>query len=159
MLPYPRAVTALEIVAIVAAGMAAGTINTIVGSGSLITFPTLLAFGFSPLVANVTNTIGLVPGSISGAIGYRRELRGQRSRVIRLSIISGLGGLTGAVLLLSLPATAFERIVPILILFAVVLVALQPRLTRRMAARRAARAASGAPPEREHSLALSAGCT
>lgn len=146
-----------EIVAIVAAGMAAGTINTIVGSGSLITFPTLLAFGFPPLVANVTNTIGLVPGSISGAIGYRRELVGQRSRVIRLSIVAGAGGLTGAVLLLALPASAFARVVPILVLFAVVLVALQPRLTQRMAARRAARASGGAAPEREHSLALSVG--
>jgi uncharacterized membrane protein YfcA len=156
-LPYPRDVTPFEIVAIVAAGLAAGTVNTIVGSGSLITFPTLLAFGFPPLVANVSNNIGLVPGAVSGTIGYRRELAGQRSRVLRLGLVSGLGGLTGAVLLLALPATAFARIVPILVLFAVVLVALQPRLTRYMAARRAARAAAGAGPEREHSLGLLAG--
>ena len=149
--------TPVEIVAIVLAGMAAGAINTIVGSGSLITFPTLLAFGFSPLVANVTNTIGIVPGSISGAIGYRRELRGQRSRLIRLGIFGGLGGLTGAVLLLWLPASAFGKIVPILILFAVVLVAVGPRVTRAMAARRAARFEAGHPPEREHPLALIVG--
>ena len=68
--------TVIEAIAIVAAGMAAGGINAIVGSGSLITFPTLLAFGYPPLVANVSNTVGLVPGAISGAVGYRRELRG-----------------------------------------------------------------------------------
>jgi uncharacterized membrane protein YfcA len=150
-------VTPVEIVAIVAAGMAAGAINAIVGSGSLITFPTLLAFGFSPLVANVTNTIGLVPGSISGAIGYRSLLRGQGSRVVRLSIVGGIGGLTGATLLLVLPETAFDRVVPLLILFAVVLVALQPRLTRRMAAGRAARSDAGQAPGREHPWALLAG--
>lgn len=130
-------VTPLEIAAIVAAGMAAGTINTIVGSGSLITFPTLLALGYAPVVANVTNTVGLVPGSLSGAIGYRRELSGQRMRAIRLGIAATLGGLTGAVLLLVLPATAFQRVVPYLILGAVVLIALQPRLSRAMATRRA----------------------
>ena len=72
--------TPIEAVAILLAGLAAGTINTIVGSGSLITFPTLLAFGYAPLDANVSNTVGLVPGSISGSIGYRRELAGQRGR-------------------------------------------------------------------------------
>ena len=93
-----------EVVALLAAGMAAGTINTIVGSGTLITFPTLLAFGYAPVVANVSNTIGLVPGSLSGAIGYRRELVGQRGRAIRLGIAATLGGLTGGLLLLALPA-------------------------------------------------------
>lgn len=128
--------TPIEIVAIVAAGLAAGTINAIVGSGSLITFPTLLALGYPPVVANVSNTVGLVPGALSGAIGYRRELAGQRSRALRLGIGSVLGGLTGGVLLLALPATSFERIVPFLILVAVVLVALQPRLSAAMAHRR-----------------------
>ena len=69
-----------EILAIALAGLAAGTVNTVVGSGTLITFPVLLAFGYSPITANVSNTIGLVPGSASGAIGYRRELAGQRRR-------------------------------------------------------------------------------
>ena len=73
--------TPVEAVAILLAGVAAGTINTVVGSGTLITFPTLLAFGVPPVTANVSNTIGLVPGSVSGAIGYRRELAGQRARV------------------------------------------------------------------------------
>ena len=69
-----------EVVAIALAGLAAGAINTVVGSGTLITFPVLLAFGYSPVTANVSNTIGLVPGSVSGAVGYRRELEGQRRR-------------------------------------------------------------------------------
>ncbi len=126
----------LEAIAILGAGLAAGTINTVVGSGSLITFPTLLAFGYSPIVANVSNTVGLVPGSLSGAIGYRRELAGQRGRAVRLGIAATAGGLTGGLLLLVLPAAAFERIVPILILGAVVLIAIQPRLSRAMGHRR-----------------------
>ena len=126
----------LEAIAILAAGLAAGTINTIVGSGTLITFPTLLAFGYPPVVANVSNTIGLVPGSLSGAIGYRRELAGQRGRAIRLGIAATLGGLTGGLLLLALPAAAFQKIVPILILGSVVLIAIQPRLSRAMGNRR-----------------------
>jgi uncharacterized membrane protein YfcA len=124
------------------AGVVAGTVNTVVGSGSLLTFPTLLAFGFSPKVANVTNTIGLVPGSISGAIGYRRELAGQRSRIRRLGAISVAGGLAGAVLLLALPGAAFEKVVPFLVLVAVGLVIVQPRLAARVAARRASTAAT-----------------
>jgi len=119
------------------AGIVAGTVNTVVGSGSLLTFPTLLAFGFSPKVANVTNTVGLVPGSISGAIGYRRELAGQRSRVRHLGMISLAGGLAGAVLLLALPGATFEKVVPFLVLVAVGLVVVQPRLAARVAARRA----------------------
>ena len=120
----------LEAVVLLAAGLAAGTINTIVGSGSLITFPTLLALGYSPLVANVTNTVGLVPGSMSGAIGYRAELAGQRRRSVRLGIAAMLGGLAGGLLLLLLPAEAFERVVPFLILLAVVLIAFQARIGR-----------------------------
>jgi uncharacterized membrane protein YfcA len=123
-------------VAILGAGMAAGTMNAIVGAGSLITFPTLLLLGYPPLVANVSNTVGLVPGAASGAIGYRRELVGQRKRAVPLVIASLLGGLTGGVVLLVLPASAFERIVPILILVACALVALQPRLSRAIATRR-----------------------
>ena len=120
--------TPFEIAAIFAVGLAAGTINTIVGSGSLITFPTLLAFGFRPLDANVSNTVGLVPGSISGAIGYRRELAGQQSRAVSLGISSVAGGLTGGILLLAFPG-AFEAIVPVLIAVALLLVATGPRLS------------------------------
>lgn len=126
--------TGAEGVAVAAAGVAAGAINTIVGSGSLITFPTLLAVGYPAVVANVSNTIGLVPGSVSGAIGYRPELRGQRRRVALLSPAAILGGLTGAILLLAVPG-AFRDVVPFLILLAVVLVLLQPRVARLRAAR------------------------
>jgi uncharacterized protein len=117
-----------EVVTIALAGLAAGTINTVVGSGTLITFPVLLAFGYAPVTANVSNTIGLVPGSVSGAIGYRRELTGQRGRAIRLGSMSVLGGITGAVLLLVLPASAFKAVVPVFIAIALVLTVLQPRL-------------------------------
>ena len=124
-----------EVAAILLAGMAAGTINTVVGSGTLITFPTLLAFGIPPVTANVSNTIGLVPGSLSGAIGYRRELAGQRGRLVRLGTASLLGGVVGALLLLWLPSAAFDAIVPVLILLGCVLVVLGPRISRRVAAR------------------------
>lgn len=131
--------------AILAVGLAAGTLNTIVGSGSLITFPTLLALGYAPVLANVSNTVGLVPGSISGAVGYRPELEGQRSRITVLGIASATGGLTGAVLLLVLPATVFRTVVPVLILVACLLVAVQPRLARRLAARPGAARPHGGP--------------
>jgi uncharacterized membrane protein YfcA len=127
----------LEALAILGGGVAAGTINAIVGSGTLITFPVLLGFGYAPVTANVSNTIGLVPGSLSGAYGYRRELAGQRERTIRLAVASVLGGIVGAVLLLVLPADAFRRIVPAFIAVALVLVVVQPRLSRRLARRRA----------------------
>ena len=122
---------------VIAAGVAAGTINAVVGSGSLITFPVLLFLGFPPLVANVSNTIGIVPGTISGTLGYRRELVGQRRRAKPLVIAAALGGLTGAGLLLALPASAFTRVVPVLILIACALVAVQPRLSRWVMERRA----------------------
>jgi uncharacterized membrane protein YfcA len=131
--------TPFEACAIAGAGAAAGTINTIVGSGSLITFPTLLAFGYAPVDANVSNTVGLVPGSISGSVGYRRELVGQRGRAVRLGIASGAGGLTGGVLLRAFPG-AFETIVPILIGLALVLVVIGPRLSRALVEHRHARA-------------------
>ena len=121
------------------AGIAAGTINTVVGSGTLITFPTLLAVGIPPVTANVSNTLGLVPGSLSGAIGYRRELAGQRPRLLRLGAASVLGGTTGAVLLLVLPAAAFDAIVPVLIALGCILVVAQPAISRRVEARAEAR--------------------
>jgi hypothetical protein len=128
-------VTPIEAGVILAAGLAAGTVNAIVGSGSLITFPTLIAFGFAPYDANVSNTVGLVPGSISGSIGYRRELAGQRPRAVRLGLAAAAGGLTGALLLRAFPG-AFETIVPILIGFALVLVVIGPRLSAALASHR-----------------------
>jgi uncharacterized protein len=128
-------VSPTEAVLIALAGVAAGTINTVVGSGTLITFPTLLAFGVPPVTANVSNTVGLVPGSMSGVFGYRRELAGQRARVLRLGAASLLGGVAGALLLLWLPSSAFDAIVPALIALGVVLVLLGPRIQRSVAAR------------------------
>jgi uncharacterized membrane protein YfcA len=130
------------------AGLGAGTINTVVGSGTLISFPTLLAFGIPPVTANVSNTIGLTPGSLSGAWGYRRELAGQRERAMRLGVGSLLGGSAGAVLLLWLPSSAFDAIVPVLIALGVLLVVLGPRiqgLVVARAARRGGLADTGAP--------------
>ena len=132
--------TPLEALAVIAAGFGAGTINTIVGSGTLLTFPTLLAIGYSPIVANVSNTVGLVPGSAGGVYGYRAELRGQRGRLLRLGTASLLGGLTGGILLLSRPS-AFRAIVPFLVIAAAILMGLQPLLTRWLRARRAENAA------------------
>jgi uncharacterized protein len=132
----------LQALAIFAAGLAAGTINTVVGSGTLITFPTLLAFGYPPVLANVSNNVGLVPGVASGVHGYRAELAGQRRRIIRLGSASACGGLVGAILLLVLPAEAFKAIVPALIGVAVVMVLIQPRLARWMARRQVDRVAA-----------------
>ena len=120
--------SALEALAVLAAGLFAGTINTVVGSGSLVTFPVLLGLGYSPLVANVTNTVGLVPGSLSGVLGYRSELVGQRSRLLRLGSASLLGGITGGLLLLARP-DAFQAIVPWLVIGASLLMAAQPSVS------------------------------
>jgi uncharacterized membrane protein YfcA len=128
-------VSLLEAIVIGLAGLAAGTINTVVGSGTLITFPTLLAFGVPPVTANVSNTIGLVPGSVSGVVGYRRELEGQRPRVLRIGIASLVGGVLGAVLLLVLPDKAFSAIVPALVGLGILLVVFQPRITTWVEAR------------------------
>ena len=121
--------TLLQGLLVVLAGMAAGTINVVVGSGTLITFPVLLAIGLPPVTANVSNAVGLFPGSFVGAYGYRSELSGQRDRVIRLGVAASLGALVGAVLLLVLPASAFATIVPILIVLALVLVLIGPRVS------------------------------
>jgi uncharacterized protein len=137
-------VSLLDVVAIVAAGFAAGAINVVVGSGTMITFPTLLALGYPPVVANVSNTVGLVPGSVMGAWGYREELRGQRDRIVRFGLAAVVGGAGGAVLLLALPPGAFEAIVPVLIVLACVLVAVQPWIARRLKERPVRREHGGA---------------
>ncbi|HEU5155975.1 MAG TPA: sulfite exporter TauE/SafE family protein [Streptosporangiaceae bacterium] len=135
----------LDAALIFLAGIAAGSINAVVGSGSLITFPTLVALGFPPVVANVSNNIGLVPGAVAGAYGYRRELRGQLVRVLRLAGASLIGALIGAALLLVLPEGAFEVIVPVLIVIALLLVVLQPWLNAWLAARRRSSHPHGGP--------------
>lgn len=121
-----------EMLAVFGAGVSAGAINTVVGSGTLITFPVLLATGLTPVTATVSNALGLIPGNISGAFGYRRELKGQGRRILKLSVGALLGGVTGAILLLALPATAFEKIVPALVGFALLLVSVQPLISKRV---------------------------
>lgn len=138
-----------------AAGIGAGALNAVVGSGTLVTFPVLLAAGLSPLTATVSNALGLVPGAVSGAIGYRRELAGQGRRVRRLGVGAALGGITGACLLLTLPAEAFETIVPCLVGLALVLVALQPLISRTVRNRRPA----DRPVRRDGGWPLSTGLT
>ena len=123
-----------EVVALLAAGMAAGTINAIVGSGTLITFPTLLFFGIPPLDANVSNTVGLVAGGLTGMHGYREELVGQGDTMRRLVPVSFIGAVTGALLLLRFP-DAFDAIVPVLIAAALVLVLFGARLNAWAVAR------------------------
>ncbi|HVC71867.1 MAG TPA: sulfite exporter TauE/SafE family protein [Acidimicrobiales bacterium] len=124
--------TPAAIAAVAVAGFAAGAINAIVGSGSLLTFPTLLAVGYQPVVANVSNTVGIFVGTIGSVFGYRRELAGQRARILRLLVPALAGGTLGAALLLVLPQRAFKGIVPVLVALAVLLVVLQPWLTRRL---------------------------
>jgi hypothetical protein len=126
----------LDALLILFAGLWAGAINTMVGSGTLVTFPVLLGLGYAPIVANMSNNVGLVPGSVSGTLGYRAELRGQGPRAIRLVIAALIGGAAGATLLLTLPPDAFKAIVPVFIGIALVLVVLQPRLAKAIAARR-----------------------
>jgi uncharacterized protein len=126
--------TGWEMLAVAAAGFAAGGINAVVGSGTLVSFPVLLAVGVPPLSATISNSLGLVAGNLSGSIGYRRELRGQRRLLLRLLPASVLGALTGAFLLLHLPASTFEAVVPVLIGIAVLLVAFQLALQRRLRA-------------------------
>ncbi|MEV0221816.1 sulfite exporter TauE/SafE family protein [Streptomyces sp. NPDC050704] len=126
-----------EALAVFAAGVAAGGVNSVVGSGTLITFPVLLATGLSPVTATVSNALGMIPGSVSGAFGYRKELAGQGRRILKLSVGALLGGLTGAMLLLALPAAAFEKIVPAVVGLALVLVAVQPLIGKVLHRRRA----------------------
>src|SRR3954465_9420907 len=132
------AMTGWEMVAVALAGLAAGSINAVVGSGPPVPFPVLLAVGLPPVTATISNSLGLVPGNLTGAIGYRRELAGQRGLLVRLLPASVLGALTGAFLLLHLPASSFEAIVPVLIGLAVVLVAVQPAIQRALRGRRPA---------------------
>ena len=124
-----------EAIAIAAAGFGAGTINTVVGSGTLITFPVLVAFGYPPVQANVSNTVGLVPGGLSGTHGYRAELADQGGRARALGVGSAAGAILGATLLLALPAAAFRAIVPFFIACALVLILVQPWLAARLAGR------------------------
>lgn len=132
--------TVLEILLLLLAAVGAGAMNAVVGAGTLITFPTLLALGFPPVVANVSNTVGLVPGSVAAAYGFRATLVGRWPLVARLVGASAVGGIVGGALLLALPPGAFEVAVPPLLLLSGVLAALQPRVAAAVVRRREQRA-------------------
>jgi uncharacterized protein len=117
------------------AGVGAGAINAVIGSGTLLTYPLLLAAGLPPVVANGTNTLGIAPGNAFGAWGYRRELGGRRRQILGMAALVGVGAVVGATLVLALPSSVFERIVPWLIVAACVLVIVQPTLVRRLRSR------------------------
>jgi uncharacterized membrane protein YfcA len=136
-------VDALETITLVVAGAGAGAVNTVAGGGSLVSFPALLAVGYSPVTANVTNQVGLVPGYLGGSVGYREELAGQARRARGLGVTAGLGAAAGTALLLLAPADSFRAIVPYLVIASCVLLAFQPALTR--AAGRHRTAHPGAP--------------
>jgi len=129
-------VTLVDALLILLAGVGAGAMNAVVGAGTLITFPTLLALGFPPVVANVSNTVGLVPGSAAAAYGFRATLTGRRRLVLQLVSASAVGGVLGGALLLVLPPEAFEQVIPPLLLLSAVLAAMQPRVSAWVLARR-----------------------
>jgi uncharacterized membrane protein YfcA len=137
--------SALEVIAVIAAGFGAGAVNAVIGSGTLITFPVLLAIGYPPVVANVSNNIGIVPGAVSSAWAYREELRGSRPRLKRYAPATASGAVVGAILLLTLPASAFQAIVPVLIALSLALIVLQPRITAWVMARRRTHRPHGGP--------------
>ena len=145
--------SAVEALLVVLAGIGAGTINTIVGSGTLITFPTLLLLGVPPITANISNNIGLVPGSLTGSIGYRKELVGAAPTLRRLAPMSFLGAVAGAALLLVLDPRLFRAIVPVLILIGLVLVVAGPRINAWTERRRQEGTADPA----THALAMQGG--
>ncbi|OSY41418.1 MULTISPECIES: sulfite exporter TauE/SafE family protein [Pseudonocardia] len=132
-----------EVAVIALAGLWAGLINTVVGSGTLVTFPVLVALGYPPVTATTSNAIGLISGTITGAVGYRKELTGHGRRLAGYAVASFLGAIGGAALLLSLPPDAFETIVPVLVGLSVLLVAVQPLLARRLKERAKPAQASG----------------
>jgi hypothetical protein len=144
-------VTPLHALAVVGAAIVAGAMNVVVGAGTLVTFPTLLALGYPSVTANVSNTIGLIPASAAGAVGYRRELVGRWRLVGRLALLAAVGGIVGGVLLLALPANAFEWAVPVLLFASAGLTAAQPRISAALA-KRGPRPAHGG-------VALAAGVT
>lgn len=138
----------LDVVLIALAGLWAGGINVVVGSGTLVTFPVLVALGFPPVTATMSNAMGLIAGNASGVIAYRRELRSARRELAWLAPASLLGGIVGSSLLLHLPESVFGYAAPVLTLVAILCVVFQPRLARIVAAKREETARTGAPSAR-----------
>lgn len=128
-----------QLLLILVAGIWAGAINTVVGSGTLVTFPVLVAMGVPPVSATVSNAMGLIAGNFTGAWGYRREIRQVKSVLKKLVPASILGGVIGATLLITLPEEVFGRVAPILIVISLGFVIAQPRLSAWVRARAAAR--------------------
>jgi uncharacterized membrane protein YfcA len=127
-------VTVADGALLAAAAATAGVVNAVAGGGTLLTFPALLAAGVTPVAANATNTVALFPGQIASSLAYRSHIADERRRALALSVPSVLGGVLGAWLLLALPESAFERVVPWLIVFACLVLALQAQLRRIVAA-------------------------
>jgi uncharacterized membrane protein YfcA len=119
-------------VVVFVASVVAGAVNAVAGGGTLLSFPTLVFLGVAPITANATNTVGLWPGSFAGVVGFRRDMQGTRRWVLLLIWPSIAGGLLGAFLLLHTPPDVFSAIVPILVLSATILLAVQDRLSRRL---------------------------
>lgn len=146
----------IDAVLVLLAGLLAGTVNTVVGAGSLITFPLLVALGFPPLTANVSNTVGLVPAAVTGAWGYRAELAGVWRTIGRMVVMSAVGGVAGGLLLVLAPAESFVAVVPWLLILAAALAAAQPRVAAYVR-RRAAEKAGGEVEPGHSTLPLTAG--
>jgi uncharacterized protein len=147
-----------QLLLLATAALVAGAVNAVAGGGSLLSFPALLAVGYPALTANVTNSVALTPGYLGGTVGYRRELAGQRARILALGATSATGAVVGAFLLLVSSAALFERIVPLLIFLACGLLAAQPRLARLVRERREDPVGGPTPPARAgldgHTVAL-----
>jgi uncharacterized protein len=142
-----------QIALLAGAGLLAGAVNAVAGGGSLLSFPALLAVGYPALTANVTNSVALTPGYFGGTLGYRRELEGQRPRILALGATSAAGAVLGAFLLVVSSAEFFERVVPFLIFLACALLAAQTRLAGLVRNRREGR--EGSPPAADpHTLPL-----
>jgi uncharacterized protein len=135
--------TPIEMLLLLAAAVGAGALNAVVGAGTIITFSTLLALGFPPVTANVSNTVGMVGGNLAAAYAYRSTLQGRARLIRRLVVASAIGGVTGGVLLLALPERAFEVIVPVLLILSGILAAIQPRVAAAIGRRRMRAAAAG----------------
>jgi uncharacterized protein len=132
-------VTLWELALLGFVGLLGGAINSIAGGGSLVVFPAMLATGMTPLQANVTNSISQWPGYLGGVLGFRPDLEPQMHRVRQVVLAAIIGSTVGCILLLSLPSSAFDAVVPVLVLGAAVLLYFQPRLKKFAEARQSAR--------------------
>ena len=127
--------TPLRALVVVLAGFAGGAMTAVVGAGSLASLPVLLAIGLDPVTANVTSAVGVVPGSAAGVYSYRHQLPGLRRLLVPMLLPTAAGGVAGALLLLVLPASTFATALPVLLVLAAVLVAVQPRIAAAVSRR------------------------